>query len=390
MLPHDYVSVATMATCTTDGKTVYTCSICGNSYEDAIMQATGHAYIKKTVAPTSKEKGYDLYKCSRCGDSYKDNYTDPVVTWTEVNETVYAKSDVNIRKGSGTSFEKVDVLKMGESVKRIAKGNNGWSRVEYNGEVVYISSNYLSTKKPEPNTSAGYPKIYSDSTAKITITKEWYKKAWCYIAHLEFTDYDRFGTACAKNKWVSYETTSCAAKRLGAIFAVNGPYTNKDVSSFEVVRHGKVYNDKGISFSVYNSHNGILADARKLGIRGKLASEAVAANEMTDSLNFWRTLLVLDGVNQVKENDDSRAQRTFIGTNGKPGDIWIVVSEGRKKDGESAGLTSYEEAQLMLKLGCTYAIGLDGGGSSTMYFNGKVLNSAAGQERAVVDFVYFK
>mgnify|MGYP003295883281 CR=1 FL=1 len=70
--------------------------------------------------------------------------------------------------------------------------------------------------------------------------------------------------------------------------------------------------------------------------------------------------------------------------------IWVVVSEGRKRDGESTGLTAYEEAQLMLKLGCTYAIGLDGGGSSTMYFRGKVLNSAAGQERAVVDFVYFK
>jgi exopolysaccharide biosynthesis protein len=33
---------------------------------------------------------------------------------------------------------------------------------------------------------------------------------------------------------------------------------------------------------------------------------------------------------------------------------------------------------------------LDGGGSSTMYFNGKVLNSAAGNERSLVDFVYFR
>jgi hypothetical protein len=32
----------------------------------------------------------------------------------------------------------------------------------------------------------------------------------------------------------------------------------------------------------------------------------------------------------------------------------------------------------------------DGGGSSTMYFNGQVLNAARGNERAVIDFVYFK
>ena len=44
----------------------------------------------------------------------------------------------------------------------------------------------------------------------------------------------------------------------------------------------------------------------------------------------------------------------------------------------------------LVSKGCTFGVNLDGGGSSTMYFNGKVLNAARGNERAVVDFVYFK
>jgi exopolysaccharide biosynthesis protein len=35
-------------------------------------------------------------------------------------------------------------------------------------------------------------------------------------------------------------------------------------------------------------------------------------------------------------------------------------------------------------------IPLDGGGSSTMVFQGKILNSAKAGQRSVVDFVYFK
>ena len=88
-------------------------------------------------------------------------------------------------------------------------------------------------------------------------------------------------------------------------------------------------------------------------------------------------------------NDGSRAQRTFIGTNGNVGDIWIVVSDGRKNDGKSSGLTGKQCAQYLKDKGCTLGIPLDGGGSSTMVWNGKVLNANKSQ-RKVVDFLYFK
>ncbi len=311
--------------------------------------------------------------------------------YTPVNEIVYANHNVNIRIGPGTEYEKVGSLKYGEAIQRIGIGENGWSKVIYHDEIRYISSNYLTTEKPEP--SINYPITYSDSTCKITITKEWKYNAWCYIAHLEFTDYFRFGSAIAKNNRGSYETTSSAAKRQNAIFCVNGPYNWGELkTAYAIIRSGVVYHDKGIDkdLCIYNAHTGILMRAEQLEIHNMLASEAAAAGLATDTFKFWNSTLVLNGQNISNADNNSRAQRTFIATNGKPGDIYVIVSEGRYVDNESAGLTKHECAQVVLDLGCVYGVMLDGGGSSTMYFNGKVLNSAAGNERSLVDFVYFR
>ena len=57
---------------------------------------------------------------------------------------------------------------------------------------------------------------------------------------------------------------------------------------------------------------------------------------------------------------------------------------------KSAGLTYSQCARLLGEKGCVFGIPLDGGGSSTMVFQGKILNSAKAGQRSVVDFVYFK
>lgn len=241
-----------------------------------------------------------------------------------------------------------------------------------------------------------YPIEYSDETCTITITKEWYENAWCYIAHLQFTDYTRFGTACANGKYDNgYETTSHAAERLGAIFAVNGCYSAPYLN-YSVVRSGTIWNgaDRNCWLSaVYSSNNGLFLSAWESGgtpgISGKNLSQLVEQGLVTDSFCFGPPILT-NGNAPTSSGDASRAQRTFIGTNGKPGDLWIVVSEGRYVDGESAGLTYNQCARLLLERGCAFGICLDGGGSSTMVFQGEVLNSVKDNERAVVDFVYFK
>lgn len=166
---HSYKSEITNPTCTKKGYTIYTCSVCGKSYKDNETKALDHKYESKTVAPTGKTEGYDIHTCSVCGDSYKDNYTAPVVVWTEVNETVYAKAEVNIRKGPDISHEKIGTLKKGDSVKRIAKGNNDWSKIEYNGEIVYVSANYLTTDNPKSSNIADEMKQRKGMIGRLTI-----------------------------------------------------------------------------------------------------------------------------------------------------------------------------------------------------------------------------
>ena len=73
---------------------------------------------------------------------------DKGITYTEVNEMVYAVTEVNIRSGPGLKYGKVGMLYYGEAIQRIGIGDNGWSKVMYNDEVAYMFSEYLSTVRP--------------------------------------------------------------------------------------------------------------------------------------------------------------------------------------------------------------------------------------------------
>ena len=83
--------------------------------------------------------------------------------------------------------------------------------------------------------------------------------------------------------------------------------------------------------------------------------------------------------------------RTAIGMLGENHFV-LVVSDGRTA--ESEGLSLYQLAQFMQKLGVTTAYNLDGGGSSTMYFDGEVINNPTTtgniKERGVSDIVYIE
>ena len=81
-----------------------------------------------------------------------DTKEDDKVVFDAVNETVYASTDVNVRKGPGTAYDRVGTLTKGEPVKRIGIGSNGWSKVIYKGNEAYISSNYLTVTQPVEET----------------------------------------------------------------------------------------------------------------------------------------------------------------------------------------------------------------------------------------------
>ncbi len=64
----------------------------------------------------------------------------------EVNETVTAKKETNLRSEPSTdNTEIITVLKYGDIAVRTGVGENGWSRVEYDGKTLYAVTSYLTT-----------------------------------------------------------------------------------------------------------------------------------------------------------------------------------------------------------------------------------------------------
>ena len=84
-----------------------------------------------------------------------------------------------------------------------------------------------------------------------------------------------------------------------------------------------------------------------------------------------------------------RHPRTAIGQKAD-GRIIFVAIDGRQP-GYSTGATNFELAQTMVRLGAVTASALDAGGSTTMAFDGKLLNRPSEPERAVADglFVFY-
>jgi hypothetical protein len=82
-----------------------------------------------------------------------------------------------------------------------------------------------------------------------------------------------------------------------------------------------------------------------------------------------------------------RHPRTAIGWN--KDDFFIVEVDGRQEL-LSAGMTLNELADYMLRLGCTEAMNLDGGGSSMLWVDGQLVNSPSDdEEREIANAIIF-
>ena len=77
--------------------------------------------------------------------------TENEVKFTDVKDTMYANQNCNLRKSWSTDSDRVGYLKKGDEVKRTGTSTNGWSRIEYNGQVVYVMTRLLTKEKPEEN-----------------------------------------------------------------------------------------------------------------------------------------------------------------------------------------------------------------------------------------------
>ena len=88
---------------------------------------------------------------------------------TEMDATMFAIADVNLRRGASVETESLRVVNFAEELKvtGITNGEKQWSRVEDTSKGVgFIASSYLSDTKPEQNTSSQQASSGDTSTSQ--------------------------------------------------------------------------------------------------------------------------------------------------------------------------------------------------------------------------------
>ncbi|HAQ4726163.1 TPA: phosphodiester glycosidase family protein [Enterococcus faecium] len=243
--------------------------------------------------------------------------------------------------------------------------------------------------KNTSNSSSFEPLItdnsYQDENINITLSSERVDETTVYVADITVSDSSYLKTALANNTYGRNikETTSAIAQEQQAILAINGDYYGFRDTGY-VLRNGTLYRDT--SSIDKNGDFSIIKEA-------ETSAEKLVEEDVQQVLSFGPAL-VEDGEVTVSEDEEvsqsmqsnPRTAIAQVGTN----HYLVVVSEGRTDD--SQGLSLSELATVLKNHGAKTAYNLDGGGSTTLYFNGKVINQTVGgsgnSERSVSDIVF--
>ena len=203
-----------------------------------------------------------------------------------------------------------------------------------------------------------------------------------YVGYvLEIPDPRRIQVATAANIQEKGDTTSNIAKMNGAVAAINGGGfhdpngTGTGRLPYGFILHDGEYiigKDVGLSESV---------DFIGFSKSGNLIAGNYDKTELTDmkameGITFGPPLIV-DGKKMITDGDGGWGvgPRTAIGQR-KDGTVLFVVIDGRQP-GYSIGATLRDVQDVLYEKGAYIAANLDGGSSSTLYLNGKVVNKPA-------------
>ena len=234
---------------------------------------------------------------------------------------------------------------------------------------------------------------YSDEN--ITITIDEYRKysTTIYVADIKLTDATYLKTAFAKNSYGKNvtEKTSTIAANNNAILAINGDYYGVQEKGY-VLKNGIIYRN----IAAANQEDLLIYEDGSFEVitEKQYSLDDLLSSGVYNVLSFGPSLLQNNQIQVTESTEVGKAMasnpRTAIGIIDDLHYVF-VVSDGRTT--ESEGLSLYELAQFMQSLDVDIAYNLDGGGSSTMYFNGKVINNPTTngksiKERSVSDIVY--
>lgn len=233
---------------------------------------------------------------------------------------------------------------------------------------------------------------YEDEQISITLTEYREEDTTIYVADVVLSSPEYLGTAFAQKSYgknVTEKTSEIAAEE-NAILAINGDYYGAQEKGY-VLRNGILYRSEAEE----GQEDLVIYQDGSFGIISEddITAEELLEQGVQECLSFGPAL-IQDGTISVTEEDEvgkamASNPRTAIGIIDNLHYVF-VVSDGRTE--ESEGLSLLELAEFMDTLGVKTAYNLDGGGSSTMYFNGEVINNPTTsgksvKERSVSDIV---
>ncbi len=234
---------------------------------------------------------------------------------------------------------------------------------------------------------------YQDENISVIMKTYLVNDTIVYVADVQLSSIEYLKTAFAENVYGRNvtETTSEIAEGVNAILAINGDYYGARDSGY-VLRNGTLYrtntSGKGQEDLV------ILSDGSfEIINESETSAEELSELDALQVFAFGPALLTDGEISVTISEEVSQAKssnpRTAIAEI-EPLHYLFVVADGRTD--ESEGLTLYELAEFLQHLGADTAYNLDGGGSSTMVFNGNLINNPTStgkiKERSVSDIVY--
>lgn len=235
----------------------------------------------------------------------------------------------------------------------------------------------------------------TSTTASSTISVKTYttNNTTIYVADIVLAEGQTIQSALADNTYGKNitATTSSMAESAGASLAINGDYYGARSSGY-VIRNGELLRSTKASDS---QEDMVLWSDGTMTIitEGDYTAQELLDKGAVQVLSFGPGLII-DGEISVDSNDEvgkamASNPRTAVGYLGDNHYV-LVVADGRTSASE--GLSLLQLAEFMQTLGVSQAYNLDGGGSSTMYYDGEVINNPTTNgsvaERKVSDILY--
>lgn len=246
------------------------------------------------------------------------------------------------------------------------------------------------TATPEPTSAPTYQ--YEDDRVRIEVRRFSDNAIVYFTVEMWLSDSTQLRTAFSQDRFDGRtESVYDIAERNGAIVAVNGDFATFNNGGI-ILRNGELYrSNRSTRQLLVIDKNGDFIPYVTPPENPEEAAQAFLAEGVWQTLVFGPVLVAEGEAVPLPEkffiNTAAKEPRTAIAQKG-PLHYLLLVVDGRQA-GYSVGVSLSRLQALLLEHGAITGFNLDGGGSTTLYFDGEIINKPAnGGQRQVPDILF--